>query len=746
MDFDNQLDPAAITDVGTAKLALRWAIEKIHTLSDEGARLKEDNRNKVASNRMLIQQNEQKDEILKKWQSTIKTWEENWKTQTAMEADLKGKLREQILNEETASWRQAKAQMENEIKAIKTELCSREAEIGRMKLYAIDEIRKANELKDAETQAIILSSQDSLAERENAVRAKFERFEKEFIETQRVKIEQDELALTARHETKMREFSRLYQAKEAQLEEFRKNLEDDYLKKSEALAAERAAKLQETRLELAAKSEAASANADKDAARRVKGIEAEFDKKRADMRAEFEERERALLADKNIEISALRETDQKELAELRGRLRQYILEREQDYVDMRLNMEAQLVELVKKHDEASAAAFQEASKATKEQWSRLAIENQKKLDAMIGENNARWETDWSRREAELAAQREASLSADKERLAADFRIKEEALRKGLLNEQNKSAAAQASELEKAKLDLEKAHEEKLELVKASLIRAYSAKERALDERLAAAENRMRNEWVVKEEEWAIEKDHALLVEKDKLKEDFAKRIEDKMRERTAEMEKQFPARLHAEKQRLAADFELKKKELAEELRQNLADRERAMGEKLDRKGLELLKNHESRMARLAEEASSLERATAQKEAALAAKEEEMRADYLNQLRAEKLKIADSYKSREQNLQAREDEVQNLKNSLLQQHSELKIKLYQEIQQKESEMFDRMAKAKEEMFRSMNERRSMLEKEYEDRMNALREKEASLQGEFDKKTAEWLKSFNKPQKG
>lgn len=745
MDFDNKLDPSAITDVETAKLALRWAVEKIHTLADDNARLKEETRSKVNSNRILTQQNEQKDEILKKWQSTIKTWEENWKSQTAMEADLKSKLREQILNEETSNWRQARAQLENEIKALKTEMGAKEAEIGRMKLYAIDEIRKAAELKDAETQAVILSSQDSLAERENAMRAKFERFEKEFLETQRVKMEQDELALTERYETKMREFSRLYQAKEAQLEAFRKNLEDDYIKKSEALTAERTARLNEMQLEMAARAEAAAATADKEAARRVKNIETEFDKKRAEMRAELEERERTILAEKTAEIAALRETDQKELTELRNRLRQLVLEREQEYVTMRLTMETQMVELVKKHDEASAAALQEAANATKEQWSRLAIENQKKLDAIISEHNARWEADWSKREAEMAEQKQAAIAAEKERLAAEAGIKEAALRKALLKEQNESAARQAAELEKTRAELERSNEDKLELIKASLAKAYSAKERTFEERLAAAQNKMRADWIVKEEEWAIEKDHCLLMEKEKLKEDFARQLEHQLREKTAEMEKQFPARLQAEKQRLAADFELKKRELAEEMRQNLADKERALSEKLERKGIELLKNHEARMARLAEETAALERAVAQKEAALAAKEEDMRGDFLNQLRAEKLKIAESYKSREMNLRAREEEVENLKSSLYQQQSELKVKLLQELQQKESEQFDRLAKAKEEMFQAMNERRNTLEKEYENRLNALRAKEAALQEDFEKKIDERFKNMGRPEK-
>ena len=95
MEQEPKLDPSTITDVETAKLALRWAVEKIHTLQEDVGRLREDNRTKTSLNRSLTEQVEQKTEILKKWQGTIKTWEENWKTQTAMEADLKAKLREQ---------------------------------------------------------------------------------------------------------------------------------------------------------------------------------------------------------------------------------------------------------------------------------------------------------------------------------------------------------------------------------------------------------------------------------------------------------------------------------------------------------------------------------------------------------------------------------------------------------------------------------------------------------------------------
>ena len=80
MEQEPKLDPSTITDVETAKLALRWAVEKIHGQQEELGRLREDNRTKTSINRSLTEQVEQKTEILKKWQGTIKTWEENWKT------------------------------------------------------------------------------------------------------------------------------------------------------------------------------------------------------------------------------------------------------------------------------------------------------------------------------------------------------------------------------------------------------------------------------------------------------------------------------------------------------------------------------------------------------------------------------------------------------------------------------------------------------------------------------------------
>ena len=789
MDFDHQLDPSTITDVETAKLALRWAVEKIHTLSDDNARLKEDNRNKTNISRALTQQAEQKDEILKKWQSTIKTWEENWKTQTAMETDLKGKLREQILNEETSNWRQARAQLENEIRALKEELSSKEAEIGKLKIFTIEEIRKASELKEAEALALMRSRQDAMAEQENAMRAKFELLEKELIVSHRIKAEQDELALKERYDVKMREFSKLYQAKENQLEEFRKKLEDEYLKKAEDLSTQRAAKLEEDRRDMAARQAAAMTEAEQAAGKRLAALQEEFERARAASRSDFEAREQELTAAKEREIAFLKESHRNEVAEIRDRLRSYTQQREQDYVNLRLQMESQMLELVKKHDETLAAAYNSAALETREKWNRLAVENRKKLDAIVSDTNSRWETEWSRREEELAAKSSAWAGEEKERLAADSRTREDSLRKSLLREQNELAARETAEIEKIRLDLEKAYEERLAMAKQSLENAYVLKEKALEERMAEREHTLSGAWTAREEEWTMEKEHALLEQRENLKEEFSgyrsilkekflqfedelklkyahKELElaDRLKEETAAGEQELEKRFAAERQRCAAELEEKKKilarreielektletarkrieaersefenRLAERGRELLAREKKALEESSSRREAELAKIH-------ADEKTALEKALSDRDAAAEAAAEELRRTYETRLKAEKIKIEEANHTRELNLTAREGELEKLKNALHQQYSELKVKLYQELQAKELEQFTQLAKAKEEMYKALNEHLAVMNHEYEERFAALRRKDAELETRFEEKTREHLETIKK----
>ncbi len=776
MDFDNKLDPSTITDVETAKLALRWAVEKIHALSDDAARLKEDNRNKTNLARTLTQQAEQKDEVLKKWQTTIKTWEENWRTQTAMEADLKAKLREQILNEETANWRQARAQLENETKALKGELSSKEAEIGKLKLLAIDEIRKAAELKEAETQALILGRQEALGEQERAMRSRFELMEKELVENHRLKIELDELSLKERYEVKMREFSRLYQDKENQLEDFRQKLEKEYQEKSEALSAARTVRLEEERKTLAAAQEAAAAETARGSEKRLAELQAEFDRQRAALHADFKAREESFAASKASETAFIKEAHQKEMSDLRDRLRQQTQQREQEYVDLRMQMESQLLELVKKHDEAGAEAFNAAAQETRDAWSRLAVNNQKKLDAIIAGINARWEKDWAGREEALAAQIETRVGEERERLVAAAAAKEEALRRSLLREQNELSARAALETERAKQDLEKAYEERLAHVKLELEETHRLKEKTLEDRLSAREKTLASAWQVKEEAWTLERERALLEERERCKDEFAgyrailkekllqfedelklkyahKELElaDKFKEEAAGREQELEKRLAAEKQRLEAEADGRKKALArreaeiekaqEEARKSVESEKAAFENHIAERGRKTLAGAEQALAgKYSRLESELGRAIAEREAALAARGEEMRLACDARLKEEKARLEEANRARELHIKAQESELEKLKNSLERQHSELKVRLYQELQAKEQEQFSQLAKAKEEMYEALNKHRAAMDAEYAQRFTDLRRQETELETRAGEKLKERMEAL------
>ena len=84
MDEERQIDPTAVTDIETARLALRWALERIHLLQDEGSKAKDTAQSALDKIRILTDQLAHKDETLHRWQSTIKAWETNVTDHQAM--------------------------------------------------------------------------------------------------------------------------------------------------------------------------------------------------------------------------------------------------------------------------------------------------------------------------------------------------------------------------------------------------------------------------------------------------------------------------------------------------------------------------------------------------------------------------------------------------------------------------------------------------------------------------------------
>jgi len=110
-----QVDLTNVTDLDTARLALRWATDKIQALKDELGSLREDFRVKADINKSLTEQIKQRDAILKKWQSTVRSWEENYKHQSATEEEIRKRLREEVVNEEAMAWNKTRTQLETQL-------------------------------------------------------------------------------------------------------------------------------------------------------------------------------------------------------------------------------------------------------------------------------------------------------------------------------------------------------------------------------------------------------------------------------------------------------------------------------------------------------------------------------------------------------------------------------------------------------------------------------------------------------
>jgi len=781
MEQEPKLDPSTITDVETGKLALRWAVEKIHTLQEETGRLREDNRNKTNLTRSLTEQMEQKTEILKKWQGTIRTWEENWKTQTALETDLKAKLREQIINEETANWKQLRAQLEKEILALKNELAAREAAIGAMKLHLIDELKKTGELKEAELNTLLTRHMDNLAVKENSLREKYDRLEAELIQTLRLRTEQEELSQRERYETKLREFTKLQEQKEAQLEKFRGELDAERLERLGTLQEENRLALEEARRALAEtfskkKAEAAAAM-EKDFALRLENAEEE----------------------KRSEVEAFKTANARELEALRGRVRDYMAQREQEHVDLRLEMEDQLAVLVTTREEETRRRYEKAMDEARAKWDRAAAESRAQADAAALKAAARLDEEFKERAAALEAVSKIEATAFKNALETEARARENTLRNDMLEEQNAWITRQQTAMDAARLALENAQTRRLEGLRAGLEEAYLAKEAALDEGVNKAQVRMKAQWVAREEEWQQERENALQAEKEKLKMEFEghrallhkklSQFEDELKlkhsRKEAELEaasrtqlareaEEFKKDLEAEKARLAEQAAAGRKELEakaaslqvehevavksvdkklrraeEDLREKyhakLKASEETFEERLETESKRLVAEFSGRAAAAEQERLKILEEKSALEAAHTARVRELEASMDDRAALERVKAEDTFKTRELHLQGREAELEKTKTGLEQQHSELKLKLYRELQGKEHELFGKLAAAKEEMYQALNTHREVLDREYDERLNGLRDKETALGIRFEEKLKGALEGMQQRQK-
>ena len=789
MEHRPNLDPSAITDMDTAKFALKWAVERLELLEASSAKMKDDTRNKTNIINSLTKQLDHKEETVKKWQSTIRTWEENWKSQQAMESDLKSKLRNQIINEEMAHWRQAKAQLEEEIKALKAELAGREADIGKFKLDAIEKNSQDTERKEEELKALLTKHEDNLANRELAIRQKYEELEVKLTEGHHARLAQEELALSERYDRKMREFAELYKSKEEQLEVFRIKLEDEFLKKSDDFSKQSGIEREKKLSEMNETYEAKKTEFEQSYENKIRELEQYSTQKHETILQELEKKENEIKEEKEVEISVLKENHQREVSEIRNRLQDYIQKREGEYVDMRLHMEAQVVEIIKKHDSDTNKSYQEAIEHIREKWSNIAKENQKEIQSNVDEINRKWEKDWQDREKELTALNEPKLKAAKERLEAQSKLREEKLRALILKEQNDWMGKQALEIESAKQDIEKSYGERVELVKQSIEDAYKNKEKSLIKHYDKLQENLKITQTTENENQLLEKEQTLHTEREALKEEFSiyrsklkekfVQFEDELKLKYAqheiEAQNNFDKNLIKKETELETILENKKETLLEEFKQKettLLNKER----KLEKANEEMKTHYEESLALKEKELSdklqkslryeqqAIEKKIAGKERLLieeydkkyeAIKREKeklkeeaenridkARLDFEADLNEEKKNIQETNKKAQIDLENKKLELDKIRIKLEEEYSQLKIRLYQELQDKEHKNLQKMGDAQQEMHKTLLEHRSEADKQYAKRFEELKQKEMELKTYYQTKIDDWIANSEK----
>src|SRR5579859_3286079 len=159
-----EYDPSSVNDLDTARLALRWALERLHKFNDELARVKQALAAAEKERGMLAEDAKQKDEAIRRWRETIKTWEASMADQGALERRLREELREEARREQADVAREQRAQGERQVEALKREIAERDAQIGALRRDAIDAGKTARQGAEKEIQDALAHQQKALEE------------------------------------------------------------------------------------------------------------------------------------------------------------------------------------------------------------------------------------------------------------------------------------------------------------------------------------------------------------------------------------------------------------------------------------------------------------------------------------------------------------------------------------------------------------------------------------------------------
>ena len=142
-DTPQEFDASAVNDLDTARLALRWALERLHKLGAELSQAREELSLATKGRDALAEEARKKDETVKRWRETLKVWEASMAGQHELEKRLREELRAEVAREQDAHVAEERLQLGREIEALKRGLADREAALGALRRELIDAVKAA---------------------------------------------------------------------------------------------------------------------------------------------------------------------------------------------------------------------------------------------------------------------------------------------------------------------------------------------------------------------------------------------------------------------------------------------------------------------------------------------------------------------------------------------------------------------------------------------------------------------------
>jgi len=636
-------DPSQVNDVETARLALRWSLEKIHGLQSDLNTSQETAKDAVDKLRQTTEKLTQKDAALLRWQSTIKTWEANWKDHQQMEDEIRARLEKEIVREEDVRGKEARLQLQLHIETLKKEIASRESTIGDLRRELIDTAKNVRVESEKETQDLLAhqeraleETKESLLERlqiqqdlinkkeaaledqqrildekilakEADIRQKYERNETELAKRTQATLDHEMRALDNQFQAKLTRQEEILNQKEQQMDLRRQRLEEEHAKRMEQIESTHHIKYEKEWESLQQRLDSERKLLEDNYQQKEKALDESLLARNDDVQGQLQKTEEELTAKYQALQNQLIRKD-KELGVSRQTHFEETITQNREALDtqreeLETSFEAKEQELFEKHKNLESAFEKKEAEFFGLQQNRLDEMREKEeelvkkyhhLQSIAAEKSKK---DWEEQTAKLndnIDEYRGKIDAERKEMEQSHRIKEEALFK----------TQQASERERS--ELKKTYDERLraqsnqlqEQLQAEHDKAIEAKDNKrethfekfrqnLTHDLARKEAALRSTIQAEQSQWLKQQDESVAsLRKDLIEKNLktAADLKTKYEERLETADSQMNAKLTDERRELNLAF----KNLEKELNVRHEERRNAMVEELRKSEAETL--------------------------------------------------------------------------------------------------------------------------------------------------------------